>query len=134
MGQYSQFLDLCSPRRGLQNNERLSVVEAKGDEVAKNFAERRITLFTDQLNESNPILTRISDAMTEEGVLREQAEEAEASGDSARAAELNREADKHMAIKDGGNGLLQTCSGKYNDLMKQLRQEHAAALAAAASA
>jgi hypothetical protein len=107
----------------------LEVSESKGDSVGKRFAERRITLFTDQLNESNPILTRISDAMTEEGVLREQAEEARAAGDLARASALTAEADKHMAIKDGGNGLLQECSGKYNGLMKALRQEHAEATA-----
>ena len=40
----------------------------------------------------------------------------------ARASALAAEADKHMAIKDGGNGLLQECSGKYNGLMKALRR------------
>lgn len=37
-----------------------------GDLEGKDLAESKVKLFTEQLNESNPILTEISDAMTAE--------------------------------------------------------------------
>ena len=76
--------------------------------------------FTDQLNESNPILTQISDAMTKEGECRDEAATLMKNGGDGSALLL--QADNYMQTKDAGNGLLQECSAKYNKLMKELRQ------------
>ena len=46
-----------------------SNAKANGDSYGYVFAQRKVQLFTEQLNESNPLLTAISDAMTKEGVL-----------------------------------------------------------------
>lgn len=44
-----------------------SAALSRGDEVAAASAARRVGIFKEQLDESNPILTAISDAMTAEG-------------------------------------------------------------------
>jgi hypothetical protein len=93
----------------------------KNDEAGATKAQERVSLFTDQLNESNPILTQISDAMTKEGELRDEAASAIARGESGAA--LLTEADKFMKIKVNGNRLLQACSAKYGALMKELREK-----------
>ena len=46
--------------------------EAKGDTTALEKANKQVEVFTAQLDEANPILTSISDAMTLEGELLEQ--------------------------------------------------------------
>jgi len=92
--------------------------KACGNEAKRDYEQRRVECFTAQLNESNPILTEISDAMTEEGVLREQLamcdseEEKQLLGERMIAAE-NR--------KFAGNSKLMETSSKFNDLMKALR-------------
>ena len=60
---------------------------AKGDKVAADRADRMVTAFTNQLDESNPILTQISDAMTLEA-------------DSIDAAEITTgaEREKHLEV------------------------------------
>jgi len=80
----------------------------KGEEAEAAFHGRRVTLFTQQLVEANPILTEISDAMTAEG-------KATAAADAAAAA-------AHAAKKEAANGRLQECSAKYNAAMKALRE------------
>ena len=42
-----------------------------GDQVRHEFFQNQVNIFTNQLNESNPILNDISDAMTREGIARE---------------------------------------------------------------
>jgi len=69
---------------------------------------KMVDTFTDQLNESNPVLTAISDAMTAEGEALER-------GDAAEAA-------KHSAEKVKGQQNLQEISTKYKSMMKALRQ------------
>jgi 4-hydroxyphenylpyruvate dioxygenase-like putative hemolysin len=54
----------------------LADAKTKGDAASASMAQHRVSLFTDQLNESNPILTQISDAMTKEGELRNDATDA----------------------------------------------------------
>jgi len=87
-------------------------------------AEKMVSIFTDQLNESNPILTQISDAMTEEGearILLQKAEEGLASEKSIGdlVQKIKRATDK----KNDGNERLLQCSSKYMKLMKDLREE-----------
>jgi hypothetical protein len=81
-------------------------VEA-GDEAQATLERKRVALFAAQLDESNPVLTAISDAMTAEGHALD-------SGDF----ELAR---KHAAAKDAGQEKLQQISSRYKDMMKDLR-------------
>jgi 4-hydroxyphenylpyruvate dioxygenase-like putative hemolysin len=97
----------------------LAGFKAKNDETGAAMAQKKIGLFTDQLNESNPILTQISDAMTKEGELRDEA--LSESGD--KKLSMLAEAEKFKQIKDNGNVLLQTCSAKYNAIFKKLRED-----------
>jgi|EP00927_Polykrikos_kofoidii_P052986 hypothetical protein len=89
---------------------------ARGDAEAAAFAKRCVEVFTDQLDESNPILTKISDAMTAEGV----------------ALEMNdlSEADRWKAEKSRGNEELQITSTKYKELMKTMREAEKVRVAA----
>jgi len=80
-----------------------------GDAKAEALAQRMVDAFTAQLNESNPILTRISDAMTAEG-------EALAAGNEA-------EARRWSAEKDAGQAALMEVSTRYKELTKQIRRE-----------
>ena len=73
---------------------------------------------------TDPILTQISDAMTKEGELRNEASELlKNGGQEDQAAAMLMEADTFMAIKNNGNVLLQKCSAKYGELMKELREK-----------
>ena len=58
---------------------------------------RQVRTFTNQLDESNPILTLISDAMTNEAVLREKAEVAKT---EAERKELEKQADAEELKRD----------------------------------
>uniref|UniRef100_A0A7S3F2D2 4-hydroxyphenylpyruvate dioxygenase n=1 Tax=Haptolina ericina TaxID=156174 RepID=A0A7S3F2D2_9EUKA len=83
--------------------------EAKGAAAEASFHSRRVQLFTDQLVESNPILTEVSDCMTGEGKALER-------GDKEAAVAF-------AARKDAANSKLQACSAKYNTLMKEMREK-----------
>jgi len=85
-----------------------NAAEENGDGAAAAFHRQRVQLFTEQLVESNPILTAISDCMTAEGKAVE-------AGDSSGAAEWARR-------KEEANLALQECSQKYNALMKDMRE------------
>jgi len=85
--------------------------EAVGDAQAADHYGRMVELFTAQLDESNPVLTAISDAMTAEG-------EALDLGDAAAA-------ERCEAAKAEGQAALQRISAKYRDLMAELRQGRA---------
>mmetsp|Transcript_25408 Transcript_25408/g.48640 ORF Transcript_25408/g.48640 Transcript_25408/m.48640 type:complete len:672 (+) Transcript_25408:64-2079(+) len=92
-----------------------SDAERRGDAKMAELEGRRVDAFTAQLDESNPILTAISDAMTAEGAARD-------SG--------NTEAAQHWANeKAKGNEALQEVSSKYKELMKKLREEASTAAA-----
>ena len=80
----------------------------EGREAEAAFHERRVRLFTEQLVESNPILTEISDCMTAEGKALD-------AGDADAADDWSRR-------KEAANRALAECSGKYNDLMRELRE------------
>lgn len=87
----------------------IAAAEKSGDAKAKKLAEEQVRTLTMQLDESNPILTTISDAMTAQA-------DAITKGDTAEAAKW--EAKKGAAQKE-----LQECSNKYKALMKTLRQQ-----------
>jgi len=82
--------------------------EAAGNAKVAEYYGSMVEAFTAQLDESNPVLTAISDAMTLEGEALERGDEAEAT--------------KHEAAKNKGQEDLQTVSTKYKNLMKSLRE------------
>jgi len=95
-------------------------LDAGDDERAK-YAQAMVDCFTDQLNESNPILTQISDAMTEEGKCKEMMNAMLVANDAEAAATWKEKMDCAAGLKLDGNEKLMACSGRYNELMKSLR-------------
>mmetsp|Transcript_46962 Transcript_46962/g.92451 ORF Transcript_46962/g.92451 Transcript_46962/m.92451 type:complete len:646 (+) Transcript_46962:52-1989(+) len=91
--------------------------EAKDEEAAK-LADKMVATFTDQLDESNPILTLISDAMTAEADAMAALKDAK---DETEKAKLTAEIEKQRSSKEKGNEMLQACSTKYKEMMKELR-------------
>lgn len=98
------------------------VIEAKkhNNAAKQKHEQTRVEYFTAQLNESNPILTEISNAMKEEGDLRQCL---------LTAAQHNPQEQQSIALrmrhaaerKHNGNLQLMAVSAKYNDIMKALR-------------
>lgn len=93
-----------------------------GDEAARKYAQKRVDCFTSQLNESNPILTQISDAMTLEGHFKEQMEQALEQGDMESADEFRSKMEEAGLSKADGNRKLMECSSKYEKQMRVLRE------------
>ena len=97
-----------------------------GDDTGYAFAQRKVDLFTDQLNESNPLLTEISDAMTREGMARDNiaaavaVSSAEEKKDDCEKWKLIME--KESLAKARANDKLMECNLKYQLLMKELRE------------
>lgn len=99
----------------------------RGDEIEQAYAEKRVALFTEQLNESNPILTEISDCMTAEGRIREQMtllQDNQGKDNQMTMDSLREQMDAYANAKLAANKKLMECSSKYNILMKELRLEH----------
>mmetsp|Transcript_2355 Transcript_2355/g.4809 ORF Transcript_2355/g.4809 Transcript_2355/m.4809 type:complete len:103 (+) Transcript_2355:913-1221(+) len=88
-----------------------------GDVEQERYEQRRVECFTSQLNESNPILTSISESMTEEGILRDRM----AIAGAAERGQLAKEIKRAEERKIEGNKRLMETSAKYNSLMKALR-------------
>eukprot|EP00755_Sulcionema_specki_P004625 Sspe_Gene.30542::Locus_15103_Transcript_1_1_Confidence_1.000_Length_2305::g.30542::m.30542 len=88
------------------------------DKKAAELAQKQVDAFTNQLDESNPILTEISDAMTLEA---EALEKADAAKNPSEKASWAAEAAKQKEIKEQGSEKLKVVSTKYKELMKQLR-------------
>lgn len=93
-------------------------IESK-QEKSINLAHRKVKAFTDQLDESNPVLTEISDAMTAEGDARAELAVAP-TADQPRIQALVDSAEK---AKTGGNDKLQLISDRYKALLGSLRDE-----------
>ena len=108
----------------------LDVAKAKeeDDVLALAFAQQRVDAFTDQLNESNPILTEISDAMTAEGIALEKMQKALMDGNNKLAEEYKIALELAEATKMKSNEKLMACSSKYNQRMKELRLAAAQAI------
>ncbi|GAB5354089.1 hypothetical protein AAMO2058_000089600 [Amorphochlora amoebiformis] len=94
----------------------------ENDEKRAQISQKRVNLLTAQLNESNPILTAISDSMTAES----DAELAAARpGGEKDKEEWLGEAERWRKKKLEGNKLLQKVSEKYKALMAEVRKEEA---------
>lgn len=101
------------------------VSEAKlsGNESARIHAQKKVDCFTSQLNDSNPILTQISDAMTLEGYCKEQMELELSLGNSKAAASWKSKMQDAGESKITGNRKLMECSARYQEMMRKLREE-----------
>jgi hypothetical protein len=84
------------------------------------LAKAKITLFTEQLEESNPVLTSITDAMSAEGLARDVY--TAATNDDSKAAAL-AEFNAFKAVKEEGNQKLQGISMKYKLAARALREQ-----------
>ena len=94
-----------------------------GNARDEEYARARVDCFTRQLNEANPILTAISDAMTAEGKYRDELSRATLKKDTQEAiGRWQRLLDEATEQKEKGNSRLMECSAKYNEIMRQLRQ------------
>eukprot|EP00943_MAST-04B_sp_MAST-4B-sp1_P008706 g8706.t1 len=95
--------------------------KANGDTIAEQKANKQVAVFTAQLDEANPILTIISDAMTLEGELLDAAAKI-VDEDNDEKKELIAKAMEQRKIKNNGQELLKATSLKYAKLMKELRE------------
>merc|ERR1712039_1018779 len=84
------------------------------DEKKIRVGKRMVQAYTDQMNESNPILTAIAEGMTAEGKARDGL--ARANGDE-ETKKFTAEIAKWEAFKDQQNSLLKDCSQKWNNTL-----------------
>lgn len=101
----------------------VSEAKARGDQQALYHAQRKVDCFTNQLNDSNPILTQISDAMTMEGYCKEQMALGLAKGDAEASNSWQLKMEEAASQKAEGNRQLMACSARYQDMMRKLREE-----------
>jgi hypothetical protein len=93
-----------------------------GDEKSRMIGQMKVDCFTDQLNEANPILTQISDAMTTEGHCLVQLKLAEANGDAEGATASRKSMKAARQRKLEGNQRLMECSSRYSQKMRTIRE------------
>lgn len=94
-----------------------------GDVKQQQYAQEMVDCFTMQLNESNPILTFIADAMTDEGKYKELMANSYEIRDLNEASMWESKMIEASLRKKEGNLNLMTCSTKYKDKMKSIREE-----------
>eukprot|EP00581_Thalassiosira_minuscula_P018699 CAMPEP_0183712152 /NCGR_PEP_ID=MMETSP0737-20130205/7373_1 /TAXON_ID=385413 /ORGANISM="Thalassiosira miniscula, Strain CCMP1093" /LENGTH=775 /DNA_ID=CAMNT_0025940731 /DNA_START=4 /DNA_END=2331 /DNA_ORIENTATION=- len=94
----------------------------RGDDAGYNFAQRKVDLFTEQLNESNPLLTAISDAMTMEGIARDKIAASHEEEKKEDNEKWRLVMEKESLAKARANEKLMECNAKYQRLMKELRE------------
>jgi len=92
-----------------------------GDIEKKIYSQKMVDIFTDQLNESNPILNEISDAMKDEGLALIDLNCAIASKNDSAISYLKKRCEKANLAKKAGNEKLMECSMKYKVMMRSLR-------------
>jgi hypothetical protein len=102
----------------------VSDARAAGDGRREMLAQRKVNCFTDQLNEANPILTQISDAMTDEGICLLNLKAAEGTGDTDSACFWKDKKAMAEQLKIEGNQKLMECSHRYEQLMRQIREAY----------
>jgi hypothetical protein len=93
-----------------------------GDLNWEKYAQKMVDYFTEQMNESNPILTEISEAMTEEGECRDTLAELIHNHLTGDMPEWESRMKAAAERKNIGNLRLMECSSRYNELMKCLRE------------
>eukprot|EP00041_Stephanoeca_diplocostata_P023837 m.593747 g.593747 ORF g.593747 m.593747 type:complete len:521 (+) comp22394_c0_seq7:624-2186(+) len=94
----------------------MNKAKSEGNEKGRVIAEKKVQVFTNQLEEANPILTAISDAMTEAGIAKDILD-APSSTDAERAA-AKKTFDACEARREANNKLLQACAQKHSDWMR----------------
>ena len=99
-----------------------SLAKAEGDEERCAYAESMVDVFRAQLDESNPILTEISNAMTQEGNFKAQIKRAVALNDNEAVQNLRIKLAEAGEAKAYGNQMLMECSTKYCNMMRKLRE------------
>jgi hypothetical protein len=109
-----------------------SCAKANADVAGYAYAQRKVDIFTKQLNESNPLLTEISDAMTKEGMAREriaahclrngEGKEEEEDDDENEVEKWKVVLERESLAKSRANEKLMECNLKYQKLMKELRE------------
>lgn len=100
----------------------LSDAKCRGDENGRIKAQKQVDGFTNQLNDSNPILSKISDAMTTEGVCKEQMEVAQSQGDNETYLLWQAKRETANKSKTEGNVELMECSAHYKKLLRSIRE------------
>lgn len=100
--------------------DELEQAEETRDVAAAEIAQKKVDTLTEQMDESNPVLTAISDAMTAEGNARSQAQHATSSTDVAKA---HAAAEEWKLKKVAGQQQLQSISDRYKKRMADLRQQ-----------
>lgn len=99
-----------------------------GDIKKQEYAQEMVDCFTTQLNESNPILTFIADAMTDEGKYKELMAKSYQENDLEEASNWETKMNEASLRKKEGNLNLMACSTKYMDKMKSIREARQNAL------
>ena len=99
-----------------------SLAKAEGDEERCAYAQSMVDVFRAQLDESNPILTEISNAMTQEGNFKAQIERAVALNNNEALQNLRIKLAEAGEAKAYGNQMLMECSTKYCNMMRKLRE------------
>jgi hypothetical protein len=100
----------------------ISDAKAEGDNQRHMYATKMVDYFTEQLNESNPILTEISYAMTEEGNCKDEMAACMAKKELKEADMWEAKMIVAASRKQEGNQKLMECSARYNCLMKSIRE------------
>ena len=101
----------------------------EGDVARQQYAQAMVDCFTMQLNESNPILTLISDAMTDEGEYRDRMIACLADNNPDEAAVWEKKMQAAAEKKQLGNVQLMECSSRYKNEMKAIRERRQQELA-----
>jgi hypothetical protein len=96
-----------------------------GDLGLQEYAQRMVDCFTDQLNESNPILNEISEAMTEEGLCQQRLAQLSTISDT-EALQWQKRLLAATERKSKANACLLECSARYNAVMKRMRESRIA--------
>mmetsp|Transcript_71826 Transcript_71826/g.201582 ORF Transcript_71826/g.201582 Transcript_71826/m.201582 type:complete len:107 (+) Transcript_71826:421-741(+) len=94
----------------------------RGDDSKSALAQKQVDCFTSQLNDSNPILTEISDAMTDEGRCVSEIEAAILRGEEQEALAWTQRMDAARQRKQEGNEKLMACSAQYEAMMRSIRE------------
>lgn len=95
--------------------------ETKNIELQQ-YAQKRVDCFTEQLNESNPILTAISEAMAEEGFCQANVSRYATEANSVEAVEWQAKLVAATERKQLANTRLLECSDHFNRRMKSIRE------------
>lgn len=102
--------------------QEVSDAKAEGDNERHMYAMKMVSYFTEQLNESNPILTEISNAMTEEGNCKDEMAACIANKELEEVGLWKAKMIAAAARKQEGNQKLMECSARFNSLMKSIRE------------